>query len=167
VKSLIRRLLRTPNEVDVRSHVQDWIWKRIFRVNTHVPWPVHFTSRVVGWEKITCGRGSYPGDMPGCYIQGINGIVIGENCQFGPGVGLISANHDPADLTRHLPAPPIRIGDRCWIGMNAVILPGVELGPATVVGAGSVVTRSFPDGNCMIAGNPASVVREQTHVSAG
>ncbi len=54
---------------------------------------------------------------------------------------------------------PITLGDHCWIGMNAVILPGVELGERTVVGAGSVVTKSFPEGHCVIAGNPARILR--------
>lgn len=159
MSSIIRRILGVPPKVDVRSHLRDWIWKRIFRVNAGVPWPVHFTSRVVGWQNVTRGPGSYPGDMPGCYIQAINGIVVGANCEFGPGVGLISANHDPGNLDQHLPAAPIRIGDGCWVGMNAVILPGVQLGPKTIVGAGSVVTSSFPEGNCVLAGNPAKLVR--------
>jgi acetyltransferase-like isoleucine patch superfamily enzyme len=97
--------------------------------------------------------------MPGCYIQAMNGIVIGEGCEFGPGVGLISANHNPRDLDDHLPAEPIRIGDYCWLGMNAIVLPGVQLGPRTVVGAGAVVTHSFPEGHCVLAGNPARIVK--------
>ena len=43
--------------------------------------------------------------------------------------------------------------------MNSVILPGVVLGDHTVVGAGSIVTKSFEDGYCVIAGNPAKVIR--------
>ena len=43
--------------------------------------------------------------------------------------------------------------------MNTVILPGVSLGDHTIVGAGSVVTKSFQEGNCVIAGNPAKVIR--------
>ncbi len=44
--------------------------------------------------------------------------------------------------------------------MNSVILPGVQLGDYTVVGAGTVVTKSFPKGRCVIAGNPAKVIKE-------
>jgi acetyltransferase-like isoleucine patch superfamily enzyme len=58
-----------------------------------------------------------------------------------------------------LPGKDVIIGKKCWIGMNSVILPGVCLGDHTIVGAGSVVTKSFPDGNCIIAGNPARIIR--------
>lgn len=50
-----------------------------------------------------------------------------------------------------------RIGDNCFLGMNAIIMPGVTLGNNVVVGAGSVVTKSFPD-DVVIAGNPASII---------
>lgn len=51
------------------------------------------------------------------------------------------------------------IGDKCWIGMNSVILPGVVLGDNTIVGAGSVVTKSFENGHCVVAGNPAKLIK--------
>lgn len=52
------------------------------------------------------------------------------------------------------------IEDYCWIGMNVVVLPGVHLGPRTIVGAGSVVTKSFSDGYCVVGGNPAVMIKK-------
>jgi len=51
------------------------------------------------------------------------------------------------------------ICDYSWAGMNSVILPGVKLGTRTIVAAGSVVTKSFPEGYCVIAGSPAKIIR--------
>ena len=96
----------------------------------------------------------------GSYYQAIGVITIGKGTFIGPNVGLITANHDPANPNNHLEAKPISLGEKCWIGMNSVILPGVCLGPNTTVGAGSVVTKSFPDGECIIAGNPAKIIRK-------
>lgn len=156
----VRRLLRVPEGCPVRFFLQDQFWKRVMRQNPRVRWPIHFTTQVVCPERVKLGRRTYPGDSPHCYIQAINGIEIGDDTNLAPGVGLISANHDPLDNARHLPAPPIKLGARCWIAMNAVILPGVELGDGTVVGAGAVVTKSFPEGHCVIAGNPARKLRD-------
>ena len=46
-----------------------------------------------------------------------------------------------------------------WLGMNSVILPGVTLGENTVVAAGAIVTKSFPEGWCVLAGSPAKVIK--------
>lgn len=84
----------------------------------------------------------------GNYYQNFTAkIIIGKGTYIAPNVGIITANHDPMDLDKHLPGKDVIIGENCWIGMNAVILPGVVLGPRTIVGAGSVVTHSFPEGN--------------------
>src|SRR5690606_628364 len=127
-KQTVRAMLRTPEDVDIKSHLLYFLWQRVLGINRQARWPVHYTSRVVNAKGVKLGRASYPGDMPGCYIQAMNGIEIGDYCLFGPNVGIISANHDPANPRRHLPAEPIRIGSHSWLGMGAIVLPGVQLG---------------------------------------
>jgi len=78
----------------------------------------------------------------------------------GPHVSIISMNHDLYDYERYVSANPILIDDNCWLGAHAVVLPRVHLGQHTVVAAGAVVTRSFPDGNQVLAGAPAKIVKK-------
>lgn len=134
-------------------------FQKILRINGHVPWPVHVSSTIKVPEKIV--RGSRcPGLSARCHIDGRNGIIFGSNVWIGPNVAIISMNHNVDDYYRYEEAPPIRIGENCWIGAHAIVLPGVELGPHTVVAAGAVITRSFPEGNQLLAGVPATVVRK-------
>jgi len=100
-----------------------------------------------------------PGLSPGCYIQGSNKVIIGDYTQIGPNVGIISSNHKISNYLETI-SKKIRIGDYCWIGMNSVILPGVNLGDFTVVAAGSVVNESFEEGYCLIAGSPAKIIKK-------
>lgn len=141
--------------------VEDYKSCRRLKVNCGVPWPVSPRITVIGHENIHF----HPDDLKnfqsfGCYFQGIGSITIGRGTYIAPNVGLITANHALENPDEHLPPKPVVLGEKCWIGMNSVILPGVELGPHTVVGAGSVVTKSFPKGYCVIAGNPAKFIKE-------
>lgn len=141
-----------------------FFFQRILRINSHVPWPVHFTSFVGSPGKIKYKNHSNLsvklGCSAGCYINSMNGIEIGFNLRVGPGVKIISADHDLNAYEKHILGPPIKLGDDIWLGSNAVILPGVELGNHVVVAAGAVVNKSFPQGNCVLAGVPAKVVKE-------
>ena len=120
-------------------------------------WPKSKTCLVGHPRKIYVGKNSKIG-RPGTYIQGLGNVYIGDYVRFGPNVGILSSNHDlyNRDISS---GETIRIGNYCWIGMNAIILAGVELGPSTIVGGGSVVTKSFPEGYCVIAGNPARIIK--------
>ena len=132
--------------------------QKVLRKNAHVPWPVHPTSMIKSPEKIE--RGSRcPGLAPFCYLDGRNGIRIGENTWIGPRVSIISMNHDLQDYTQYVTGEPIVIGRDCWIGTGAIITAGVQLGDHTVVAAGAVVTKSF-EGNCLVGGVPARIIKQ-------
>lgn len=137
------------------------LWQKLLRINWYVPWPVSPQVMITDPNNISF----HPDDIqnfqsPGVYwANGLGRIELGRGSYVAPGVGLIAANHDPANPDRHTPGRDIVIGDHCWIGMNAVILPGVVLGPYTSVGANATVTHSFPEGFCVLAGSPAKVIR--------
>ena len=135
-----------------------FFFQKILGFNRTAYWQVHFTSIVTYPKNIEAGIETSPGMMPGCYIQGMGKIIIGDYSQIAANVGIISSNHDIYDTTKHLEGT-VRIGKYCWVGMNSVILPNVELGDFTIVGAGSVVTKSFADGYCVIGGNPAKIIK--------
>lgn len=87
-------------------------------------------------------------------------IAIGKGSLIARGAALVTTNHDPENPAMHLPPQDIVIGERCWLGANVAVMPGVVLGPGTVVGANAVVTKSFPDGHCLIAGAPARKIKD-------
>ncbi len=91
------------------------------------------------------------------------GVHIGNDVFTGHNVYITDQNHGYEDVTKPIGAQtmqekPVRIGDRSWIGHGSIILPGVEIGEHVTVAGGSVVTRSVPD-RCVVAGNPARVIR--------
>ncbi|KAF9691714.1 hypothetical protein EKO04_010223 [Ascochyta lentis] len=91
-------------------------------------------------------------------------ITIGDRTLVGPNVSFYSATHPLDPLIRQGTRGPelgkeIHVGQDCWIGGNAIILPGVAIGRGSVVGAGSVVTKDVPDFT-VVAGNPARIVRK-------
>lgn len=136
------------------------IHQKIRGINGLVPWPVSPLQNVSNPKNIYFHYDDLNNfQMVGSYFQAQGKISIGEGTYIAQNVGFITANHDFNNLDNHLPPKAIHIGEKCWIGMNSVILSGVKLGNHTIVGAGSIVTKSFEEGNCIIAGNPAKIIR--------
>ncbi len=141
--------------------IRHYFQQKLLGINRQAYWPVHHSSLVSSAENVLLGIDTSPGYMPGCYIQGAAGIVIGDYTQISCNVGLVSRNHDFYDISKHESPyfPSIKIGSYCWIGMNVTILPGVELADHIIVGANSVVTKSFTVPGSVIVGNPARVIK--------
>lgn len=96
-----------------------------------------------------------------CVVLDVCRVAVGDFTLFGPAVQIYTAMHPMnAELRRSQEfAKPIEIGSDVWVGGGAIILPGVKIGPKSVIGAGSVVTRNIPP-NVFAAGNPCRVIRQ-------
>lgn len=112
--------------------------------------------------------------ISGVTIYARKGIYIGENTAIGGNSKILDNDFHPIDAEERLkllndvhggdasdliPTKEIHIGKNCFIGCNSIILKGTVLGDGCVVGAGAVVAGKFED-NCVIAGNPAKVIRK-------
>jgi len=124
------------------------------------PWveaPIHIDYGV----HVHCGENVFINFN--CTIIDTCAVTIGARTLIGPNVSLYTGCHplDP-DVRRGTAGPEfgkeIRIGEDCWIGGGATVLPGVSVGRGSVVGAASVVTKDAPEYS-VVAGNPARVVR--------
>ena len=109
---------------------------------------------------------------PGCMFFGESdsldtSILIEDDVMMGSGVHIYINNHrfDKMGISiidqGYFPAKPVILRKGCWVGANVIILPGVEIGENSVIGAGSVVTRSIPK-NMVAVGNPARSIKTIT-----
>jgi lipopolysaccharide O-acetyltransferase len=101
-------------------------------------------------------------------ITAVESVRIGHGCLFSESIFISdhahdAFSHDTAPLAARplVSGGPVDIGPHCFFGIRAVIMPGVTLGEGCVVGANSVVTKSFP-AYAVIAGAPARLIRTLT-----
>jgi acetyltransferase-like isoleucine patch superfamily enzyme len=141
-----------------------WLGKRVtIRENAWVQCTSHPANP---GEGLWVGNDTYIGPSA---TLGIGGSVhIGQRCQIGAGVVIVAENHDSEDDGSPSASKVLRkgvsIGDDCWLGHRVTVLDGVTLGRGCVVGAGAVVTKSFPPGS-RVAGVPAKVIGPSKPVS--
>ena len=109
--------------------------------------------------NIHCGDNVY--FNVNCVVLDTMEIKIGSHVLFGPGVQIYAASHPSDAETRKTLefSKPVTIGDNCWIGGGAIILPGVTIGDNCIIGAGSVVTKDVPS-NSLAVGNPAQIIKK-------
>lgn len=118
-------------------------------------------------QPITIARGSLVSIGADTYINSNLTLVddykitIGEGCLIAPNVVISTTGHpvDPVLRKKGMYSFPVNIGNNVWIGMGAMILPGVTIGDNSIIGAGSVVSRDIP-ANVIAFGAPCRVIRE-------
>lgn len=84
-------------------------------------------------------------------------VEIKDNCTIAPKVSFIAHDASTYKYLGYSRIGKITIHDNCFIGLGAIILPSVSIGPNSIVAAGSVVTKDVPE-NSVVAGNPAKVL---------
>jgi acetyltransferase-like isoleucine patch superfamily enzyme len=139
--------------------------QRVLRLDANCRYGKHFASRILHPDGLTIEDDCRFVRLclaahGGCYINAADGLWIGKGTIWSANVAMVSQTHAIDDFREAPLTGGIRIGRGCWIGFGSVILPGVVLGDHTVVGANSVVTRSFEQGRVVIAGAPAVEIRK-------
>ena len=133
-----------------------------------------FLANIIQWLRMRAWRmKGYDIDKSTILERNLNldrlypaGVHIGKNCLIASGTTILSHDHckrvgegvlNPLLLDTY-------IGDRCFLAVNSMILPGVKVGNECIVAAGAVVTKDVPD-HCIVAGNPAKVIRTGVRMS--
>ncbi|MBO2440481.1 acyltransferase [Actinomadura nitritigenes] len=132
-------------------------------VGTHVTISAGFVPGLDLGPDVIVKIGSSCSLGRGTHIVGHQSIEIGNDVFTGPNVYITDQNHTYGDVAvpigRQWPENnPVVIGDGCWIGTGAIILPGTRLGRNVAVAGGAVVRGEFPD-HAVIGGVPAKVLR--------
>ena len=126
------------------------------------------TSRIIslkGWswlENLFVDEYVYIG--PNARLYSYGGITISKGVIAGPNLTIYTSNHDFYSLdtvpysNEGVSGKKVEIGVGCWLGDSVMLMPGTVLGAHCLVGAGSILRGSFPEGS-IINGNPAKVVK--------
>lgn len=135
-----------------------WYLRSVLRFSIGRGTSVHMGCFVTG-RRIRIGRNSVINRN--CHLDGRFSLDIGDNVSVSPECYLVTLGHDPQSSGFDAVPGPVTIGDRCWLGARAMVLPGTTLAEGTVVAAGAVVTRSTQPFE-IVAGVPARKIGDRS-----
>ena len=123
-------------------------------------------AEIISIERLSIGNDCKINS--GVYINARSGVSLGDDVTLSHGVKIISTGYDIEHWINkkekiHNDNTPIYINKHCWIGTDAIILPGVKItGEYVVIGAGAVVTKDITESNVIVAGVPAKIIKKIT-----
>ena len=137
IKFLFRQAGKIKNKIEIKRQIERW--ENLRRLGMHIGKGVNLP--ISTWI-----------DTSHCFL-----ISIGDNCGFGEDCLILAHDAMPNEYLDATRVGRVTIHESCHFGARTVILPGVEIGPRSVVGANSVVIKDIPP-NTLAAGNPAKVI---------
>lgn len=143
------RYVKTLRYLEFYTNQHQFLWIKIFKLFYLMKWRRMNLKYDIYIRPNTCGKGLHivhHGFRRIDYIKS-----IGDNCTI-LSLVLIGKKNTKADVSSSF------IGDNCYIGAGTVIMNPGKIGNNVVIGAGSVVTKDIPD-NCIVAGNPATILK--------
>lgn len=144
-------------------HIRLWLYRHIYHVKIESDAVVYFGTELRGSWNLTIHKGSIVGDN--CILDARrDGIEIGENVNIGSNVSFYTDSHDyndPYFRASMSKVGGIKVGNRAWIGPNAIVLHGVQIGEGAVVAAGTVVTKDVPSFT-VVGGIPAKIIGKRS-----
>lgn len=185
---MIKKILLVFYNVVFRKGYNTFYWKKRFKgfgYNSRIAYPAFLQNTQfieIGHNTTILSNARIQNFYPkagetiikigsGCFI-GFNlsllnasRIEIGDNVLFASNVLITSENHgmDPESdipyMDQTLFSMPVIIEEGCWVGEKVCIMPGVTIGSKSIIGAGSIVTKSIPP-YCIAVGNPAKVIKK-------
>ncbi len=142
----------------IPSHTARKFFYRLSGIKIGKGSTIHMWAGFFDPRNIVIGEDTIVGDH--VFLDGRDKIEIGSHTDIASSVMIYNSEHDLSDEEFRAISAPVKIGDYCFIGPRAIILPGVKIGKGAVVAAGAVVTKDVPDFQ-IVGGVPAKPIGER------
>ena len=142
----------------IPSHFVRCIFYRLAGVKIGRRSTIHMGARFFLPKNITIGEGTIVGDH--VFLDGRAKIKIGKHTDIASQVMIYNSEHDLSDPAFKAIEEQVTIGDYCFIGPRAIIMPGINIGDGAIVAGGAIVTKDVPAG-VIVGGVPAKIIGER------